>query len=138
MYNSTVVFVVTHAALKKTPELYRVLGNKWNTLDTKDGYNVYTWDWTDWYFTGAELSKLLDSCVVDELDYLLLRDGESDNDWETRGLYNDCDIRIGIIFPNKVQVLPNTIKMIGIMGLVLTGIGAFGVLAMVLFSHGCS
>lgn len=101
-YRNSVVLVVKGGV--EIPEIEKL--NDADDNSVRDGFQHWGWDWTKWDDDG-EIPKWLQT--VDEENWLLLRDGESDDDYEVTGMYHDCDYRIGIIIP-KVKEETNELS----------------------------
>ena len=66
------------------------------------GYIYFKWNWEDWWEIGREVDDWLNRLPNE--DYLFLRDGEEDGDYEVRGTFYDPDIHIGIIIPELLSL----------------------------------
>lgn len=101
-YRNVVVLVVKDGV--EIPDLEKL--KEADDRSVREGHQHWLWDWTKWE-DDHEVPKWLKT--VDEENWLLLRDGENDDDFEVTGMFHDCGYRIGFIIP-KVKEETNELS----------------------------
>lgn len=95
-YRNTVVLVVKNGI--EIPDFEKFKDADEHSI--RKEHQHWAWDETKWE-DADEIPTWLGT--IDEENWLLLRDGESDGDYEVTGAYTDCDYRICISIPEEKE-----------------------------------